>query len=109
MSDVNDRGTIKWTSIMLPEHINKLEEFWSEQEEKKKPILDEQEMEEIDVKLQCALQNDLTIIIKYFQNHDFNSIRVKINTIDVHNKVIVLNDSDKTSLKFNQLIDVFID
>ncbi|GIP64468.1 hypothetical protein J32TS6_30230 [Virgibacillus pantothenticus] len=40
---VNDRVTIKWTSIMLPEHVEMLEEVWKEQEYKEKPILDEQQ------------------------------------------------------------------
>jgi len=38
---LRDRGTKKWTSIMLPEHAKMLEHIWKESEHKDKPILDE--------------------------------------------------------------------
>ena len=42
MMDINERGTKKWTSLMLPEQIEMLEQLDREQDRKEKPILDEQ-------------------------------------------------------------------
>lgn len=32
---VNDRGTMKWTTMMLPEHVKLLKEMWSQRMERK--------------------------------------------------------------------------
>jgi len=34
MSEVNDRGTKKWTAMMMPEHEEMLHQMWQEQEYK---------------------------------------------------------------------------
>jgi len=36
-----DRGNIKWTSLMLPEHVQMVKEIWKEEEKVQKPVLDE--------------------------------------------------------------------
>ena len=42
-----DRGSIKWSSLMLPEHKERLSAWYKEQEYVTKPELDEQKWEEI--------------------------------------------------------------
>lgn len=79
---VNDRGTIKWTTMMLPEHANLLREMWSQKEWKEKPILDEQLVNEINLKLQLALKDDLTIEIEYFKDHDYQKTKGKLLGVD---------------------------
>ncbi|MFU0790632.1 MAG: YolD-like family protein [Virgibacillus proomii] len=103
---VNDRGTIKWTSIMMPEHVELLEEIWKEQDHKEKPILDEQQQEEINLKLWMALANDLTVKLKYYDNHNFYKAKGKITSINRQNKYI---DIAGQRLPFENIIDVWID
>ena len=50
----NDRGTIKWTSLMLPEHVEAIQKLWKEDERVEKAILDEQQLEELEFALQRA-------------------------------------------------------
>ncbi|WP_077702509.1 YolD-like family protein [Virgibacillus dokdonensis] len=102
---VNDRGTIKWTSIMMPEHIEMLQEMWKEQEHKEKPILDEQQQEEINTKLLMAGVNDLTVEIKYFNKHDFYKVKGKITSINKQNKYISIAGQH---LPFECIMDVWI-
>jgi YolD-like protein len=103
---VNDRGTIKWTSIMLPEHVEMLQEILEEQERQEKPILDEQQQEEINLKLWMALKNDLTVELKYYDNHDFYKAKGKITSINKQNKYISIAGQH---LPFENIIDVWID
>ncbi|NWO14879.1 YolD-like family protein [Virgibacillus sp.] len=102
---VNDRGTIKWTSIMMPEHIEMLQEMWKEQDYNEKPILDEQQKEEINTKLLMALANDLTVELKYFDKHDFYKVKGKITSINKQNKYISLAGQ---CLPFECIMDVWI-
>ncbi|SHH87899.1 YolD-like family protein [Virgibacillus chiguensis] len=102
---VNDRGTIKWTSIMMPEHIEMLQEMWEEQDYKEKLILDEQQQEEINNKLLMAGVNDLTVELKYFNKHDFYKVKGKITSINKQNKYINIVGQ---RLPFECIMDVWI-
>ncbi|KNE19026.1 YolD-like family protein [Virgibacillus pantothenticus] len=102
---VNDRGTIKWTSIMMPEHVEMLQKMWKEQDHEEMPILDEQQKEEINNKLLMAVANDLTVELKYFDNHDFYKVKGKITSINKQNKYISIAGQH---LPFENIIDVWI-
>ena len=79
---VNDRGTIKWTSLMLPEHVEALKKLREEENWKEKPIIDEHLIEEINLILQLALKDDLTIEVEYFKDHDYHKIKGKLLAVD---------------------------
>ncbi|WP_148795752.1 YolD-like family protein, partial [Rossellomorea marisflavi] len=42
---IRDRGKIKWTSMMLPEHVKMLRDWAEEDSFEKRRELDEQELE----------------------------------------------------------------
>ncbi|WP_158591788.1 YolD-like family protein [Oceanobacillus halophilus] len=104
---VNDRGTIKWTSMMMPEHINMLNQMWNEKEYKTKPIIDAQQLSEMNTKLQLAIHNNLTVRIKYYKNHDFHTMAGKLKSIDINNKQIVLQGKERICL--TDILDVIIE
>ncbi|AIF42145.1 YolD-like family protein [Virgibacillus sp. SK37] len=106
---VNDRGNIKWTSIMMPEHINLLKQIWEEKDHKKKPVLDEQQVNEINMKLQLAIHNDLNIIIEYYKDHDYHKINGKLKNVDSMRKFLQLNDSNFTSIPLGDILELHID
>ncbi|WP_373892937.1 YolD-like family protein [Virgibacillus sp. CBA3643] len=89
---MNDRGTIKWTSLMMPEQIQLLNEMWEQQDWKEKPDLDGQYIAEINLKIEMALENDLTIEIEYFKNHDYHKIKGKLLGVDVLNQFVQIED-----------------
>ncbi len=83
MSDeLRDRGNIKWTSLMLPEHVQLLKELWREDERVEKGMLEEDQAAEIDFKLQMAIKDDLTVEIKYHNGFDYSYSKVKLISID---------------------------
>lgn len=103
-----DRGNIKWDAIMLPEHVEMLKDVFNEEEYKEKPILDEQQIMEINATLQNALENDLTVQIKYFADHDVHIIEGKLLTVDLFNGYLSLDDEGMTRIAFDDLLDVTI-
>lgn len=58
---IHDRGTMKWVSLMLPEHVEMLKTVFVERKEK--PLLDEQKMVEIDRILKYAIEHEVAIEI----------------------------------------------
>lgn len=53
---LHDRGNMKWTSLMLPEHLVQLKEWKKEQYYDKKCDLTEWELEEIEQTIQRAFK-----------------------------------------------------
>ena len=92
---------------MLPEHVQMIHDLWKEDGKKTRPILDEQEIEEINLKLQCAIHNDLTVEIKYFRDRDFLTRRGKLRKIDALQRRLQLEDRFEIALE--EVLDVYVD
>ncbi|HET7579515.1 MAG TPA: YolD-like family protein [Bacillales bacterium] len=68
----HDRGTIKWSSLMLPEHKERLSAWYKEQDYEAKPELDEQQREEINRTLMEALEENRELEVTFYQGHHFH-------------------------------------
>ncbi|WP_337019877.1 YolD-like family protein [Oceanobacillus massiliensis] len=106
---MHDRGNIKWAAMMLPEHNELLKDFWKQQEYKEKPTLDEQQAGEINMKLQLAIHNDLTVRLTYFAAHDYKEITGKISKIDSIHGLITINADEPFIIRLADLLNVTID
>ena len=102
---INDRGTKKWTSIMLPEHAKMLEHIWKESEHKDKPILDEQKLIENEMLLQGAIHDNLIVEIKYFKDHDFQTIKGEELFVETQNRYLQLNN---IKVELDDIIEVVV-
>lgn len=101
---IQDRGTMKWVSLMLPEHVALLQDALTEYEEK--PILDEQKMIEIDRKLKLALEEHVALKMTYYQSGEVQTVYSKLLRIDQTQGYIVLRNEDGTMISLHNIIDV---
>lgn len=93
---VRDRGTKKWTSLMLPVHLKKLEEIEIKTEKVEKPLLDEYEWEEIERQIGSSLETHTPIILKVYKKGNLNyrgGIVVKVDPI--HKRIEIKTDDDE--------------
>lgn len=102
---VNDRGTKKWTSLMLPEHVEMLKRAFAEENYQEKPLLDEQQKRKMDMLLTSALHENKAVEIIYFQNHRLKKIQGKPLYIDPWNKYLQL---ERMRIPLADMIDVEI-
>ena len=65
---IRDRGSKKWVSMMLPEHVKLLKEFNESLTKEAKPILDEQKLEEFNETICEALEFHRSLYFTYFKN-----------------------------------------
>ncbi|MDC3415319.1 YolD-like family protein [Aquibacillus salsiterrae] len=95
---VNDRGTMKWSSLMLPEHVEMLRQLWQEDRKKQKPILDEQYLEILNTKLQEALVTQAAVLLTVYRNYDFDTYEGIISAIDLTQNQLKIKTSYPHSL-----------
>ncbi|MFC3040517.1 YolD-like family protein [Virgibacillus xinjiangensis] len=107
MGKVNDRGNMKWTSLMLPEHIQMLKDMWEDREARPMPILDEQKLTEINRVLQMAAHDSLPVEIKYYNGRDYLTAKGKISRINPLDNCIQLEGQGK--IMADQVLDVYIE
>ena len=65
---IRDRGRIKWTAMMLPEHLEKLRDWVAEDAYEEKPTLDEWAWQDIQQQLDIAYRTGCEIRVKTWEN-----------------------------------------
>ncbi len=65
---IRDRGNIKWTAMMLPEHVALLREWNESDQDITEPEYDEFELNVIADELNIAYQSKSNVRIKYWIN-----------------------------------------
>lgn len=100
---VNDRGTQKWTAIMLPEHIAALKKLFSESEHEEKPILDDQQLTDNEIALKEAIENDLTVEITYFENNQLHNVDGKVMYVQTQQGYLQMDD---VRIKLDDIVEV---
>jgi|SRR5690606_1932361 len=105
---VHDRGTIKWTSLMLPEHVELLKRIWNEDKKVVKPNLDEQELEVLNNQILQAFHQKQCIQIEYYYDNQRLEIRGIIKKLDSLHQMIVIKDitGDIVSIPFRNIFQI---
>jgi hypothetical protein len=106
--NLKDRGNKKWTAMMLIEHRKKLKELKEHENDRKKPILDDQEKGAINNKIIQAANKNQKVKIKYHHNKRFHIIIGNIKDINQFEKKIFISDENNTiiKIKLNDIIDL---
>lgn len=86
-----DRGTIKWTAMMLPEHVQELKNWRHEPEEKPPSALEEWQLEELDEKLNFAFAGQKNISLFIFEGR-WSEEKGIIQQVDAQRKLVWLAD-----------------
>jgi hypothetical protein len=87
---VQDRGNIKWTTLMLPEHAEMLKELWEEDRKQRKPVLDPQEIESMNRQLMEAYLQEHTVTLSVFKNGGVMAYTGKIKRMDRGRQCLML-------------------
>ena len=87
-----DRGSIKWTALMLPEHIARLREWQSEDDYMKRPDLTDWDMQDIQEQLEVAMRMKCQAMVRTWRDGRVTNYHGTIEEIDLHNRIIKLQD-----------------
>ena len=64
---IKDRGRIKWTAMMLTEHVDMLREWQEEDRYNSRPVLDEFDLESIFEEIQLAYRRQCDVEIRVWR------------------------------------------
>ncbi|WP_226037590.1 YolD-like family protein [Aquibacillus saliphilus] len=107
MTKVNDRGNIKWTPFMMPEHIEMLNNYWESQKNIAKPILSEDHYEEMARTIEEAIEYLFVVDIQYYKNHRIKVIEGVIKR-SVQHRLEIQTEDGIDYLDFTEILDVSI-
>lgn len=80
---IKDRGTKKWTSFFIPQHVEMIRNMIDEDERMRKPELDDQEKEELDLALHYAIHHDREVELEMIGTYRIETITGRIRSIDM--------------------------
>ncbi|MBN8208151.1 YolD-like family protein [Bacillus sp. NTK071] len=96
---IRDRGNIKWTSMMLPEHVKELRDWKAEERRKSKPVLDEQKMEEMNEIICEAMEFHYPLYFHYFENGETKILYGYVHYLDQLSRELRILDQDERKRK----------
>lgn len=107
---INDRGSKKWASLMLPEHKELLHGLYEEQFHEAPPTLDEQTLLELSYKISYAVTDNLIAEIIYMKDHHTCRLLGHIIKIDSYNKLLTVQDKEGVTRKIqlDSIVDIII-
>lgn len=88
---LKDRGSMKWTAMMLPEHLVEIRKWKEEQFYDKKRELTEWELEEIEQTVQRAAAMQKQITLTLWNNHNLHDKIGLVTGIDPYKKELLLD------------------
>ncbi|MDR0138491.1 YolD-like family protein [Metabacillus idriensis] len=105
---IRDRGNIKWTSMMLPEHVKILRELEIEQGYAAKPSVDEQQLEHFNELISLAMEENRELAFTYYENHGFHVQEGHVHYVDpIRGCIRIVNAEEaRFDLPLNKITDI---
>ena len=83
------RGIVKWQAFKtMPEQYEQLEQYIQDQNKIEKPILDDDQLNELNNTLIFKMYNDPSIELRYFENGYIKTKVGYIHKVDVHTNTL---------------------
>ncbi|WP_059040736.1 YolD-like family protein [Paenibacillus rubinfantis] len=106
---INDRGRIKWSPFLIPEHKKRIAQLYEAEDDVRQPELDEQHVEQLQETLSEAIEHGSAITVTYYADRRHRSIEGLIFKVDLLSGVLVLDCAgDRVRIRFDSLINVRI-
>lgn len=102
------RGMVKWQAFKtLPEQYEQLEQYIQDQNKIDKPILDDDQLNELNKTLIFKMYNDPSIELRYFENGYIKTKVGYIHKVDVHTKTLhMYEDNGMCILNLKDILEI---
>ncbi|WP_078379942.1 YolD-like family protein [Sutcliffiella halmapala] len=105
---IRDRGTIKWTSMMLPEHVKMLRDLVREDTYETKPELDEQQLDEMNELFCEAMETGKEVTITYYEKKRYHLFVGMVHHLDAYQRRLHVVDKfgETCYLSVDNILDI---
>jgi hypothetical protein len=107
---IRDRGRIKWTSMMLPEHVKDLRNMWGEFDRESKPVIDSFTLSENEERIHYAMEYNLSLKFKVWQEFagKCETFIGRVHHISEKTKVLKVECEDESfeTVQFDDIVTV---
>jgi hypothetical protein len=94
-----DRGTIKWTAMMLPEHVKLLREWQTEDSWVEMPQLDEAQLEEINQHVYTAYKQQQQVRVRVWEHKQMTVYTGFIQKLNEHERYVQLDSGKRITVE----------
>ncbi|HBU9551707.1 TPA: YolD-like family protein [Staphylococcus aureus] len=106
------RGMIKWAPFAtLPEQFETIQQYIIDQNKIKRPVLSDDQLAELNIRLHEALQYAQPVEVKFYNNGFVDSVRLTIYRIDAINYEIdgyVYNQQQRQKISIFDILDIVL-
>lgn len=106
------RGMIKWAPFAtLPEQFETIQQYIIDQNKITRPILSDDQLAELNIRLHEALQYAQPVEVKFYNNGFVDSVRLTIYRIDAINYEIdgyVYNQQQRQKISIFDILDIVL-
>ncbi|HCU9912037.1 YolD-like family protein [Staphylococcus aureus] len=106
------RGMIKWAPFAtLPEQFETIQQYIIDQNKITRPVLSDDQLAELNIRLHEALQYAQPIEVKFYNNGFVDSVRLTIYRIDAINYEIdgyVYNQQQRQKISIFDILDIVL-
>ncbi|MCU9613782.1 YolD-like family protein [Caldibacillus lycopersici] len=105
---IRDRGRIKWTAMMLPEHVKMLRDWAKEEAWEQPQVIDEQKWELMNATIVEAQQLEKAIVVHFYTNHHIETVSGMLRSFDPIAGEIQIIELPGTiqSIRCNEITDI---
>lgn len=104
-----DRGSIKWTALMLPEHVKEIREWYESDNDIQEPEYDEYSLNALAEDLNIAYKAKSNVRILYWINKRLESYEGQIIELFPNEQAMKIRTEDNvTKLKLKYIIKVYM-
>ncbi|HHC5857751.1 TPA: YolD-like family protein [Staphylococcus aureus] len=105
-------GMIKWAPFAtLPEQFETIQQYIIDQNKIKRPVLSDDQLAELNIRLHEALQYAQPVEVKFYNNGFVDSVRLTIYRIDAINYEIdgyVYNQQQRQKISIFDILDIVL-
>lgn len=96
--------------MMLPEHVAMLRELKVSETKKSKPLIDEQQLQEMNKTVHLAIETKSIVAVTYFHKYECREIVGVIKTFDLTSRCIRIVSYENTfTINLGNIIDIKIE
>lgn len=98
---IRDRGKMKWQGFFMPEHTRELRKVWKDGEKQPRPYLSEDQIEEMEKKIQESFDQQISMEITLWNDGYFTKRIGTVKQIDPINRKLTFVDELDSDFTIN--------